>query len=293
MIILEKYKTNCCSSVAKSCPTLCSTPGFPVLHCLPEFAQVHVHWISGAIQPSHPLLPSSPAFSLSQHQGLFQWVSCSHQVAKALELQLQHQSFQRTLISFRMDWLDLLAVQGTLKSLLQHHSSKVSILWRSAFFITQLSHPYTTTGKTIALTRWIFVGKVMSLLSNMLSRLVITSLPWCKCLLISWLQWPSKWFWSSKKQKKMKSVLNIFWNDSCWSWNSNTLATWCEQPTQWKNPWCWERLRAGGEEMIEVEMVGWHHPLSGHEFEQSPGDSEGKGSLAYCCPCGLKKLGRT
>ena len=91
------------------------------------------------------------------------------------------------LISFRMDWLDLLAVQGTLKSLLQHHSSKASILWRSAFFIVQLSHPYMTTGKTIALTRWTFVDKVMSLLFNILSRLVITFLPRSKHLFISWL----------------------------------------------------------------------------------------------------------
>ena len=95
------------------------------------------------------------------------------------------------LISFSMDWLDLLAVQGTLKSLLQHHSSKASIFWHSAFFIVQLSHPYMTIGKTIALTRWTFVGKVMSLLFNMLSRLVITFLPRSKCLLISWLQSPS------------------------------------------------------------------------------------------------------
>ena len=95
------------------------------------------------------------------------------------------------LISFRMGWLDLLAVQGTLKSLLQHRSSKASILWLSAFFTVQLSHPYMTTGKTIALTRWTFVGKVMSLLSNMLSRLVITFLPRSNHLLISWLQSPS------------------------------------------------------------------------------------------------------
>ena len=95
------------------------------------------------------------------------------------------------LISFRMDWLDLFAVPGTLKSLLQHHSSKASIPQRSAFFMVQLSHPYMTTGKTIALTRWTFVGKVMSLLFNMLSILVITFLPRSKCLLISWLQSPS------------------------------------------------------------------------------------------------------
>ena len=95
------------------------------------------------------------------------------------------------LISFRMDWLDLLAVQGTLKSLLQHHSSKASILLRSAFFTDQISHPYMTTGKTIALTRWTFVGKIMSLLFNMLSMLVITFLPRSKHLLISWLKSPS------------------------------------------------------------------------------------------------------
>ena len=123
-----------------------------------------------AIQPSHLLAPSPPAFNLSQRQGLFQWVSSSPELAKGLDLQLQHQSFQwifRT-ISFRMDWLDLLAVQGTLKSLLQQHSSKAAILQCSAFFIVQLSHPSMTTGKTIALTRQTFVGKVMSLLFNML-----------------------------------------------------------------------------------------------------------------------------
>ena len=103
------------------------------------------------------------------------------------------------LICFRMDWLDLPAVQGTLKSLLQHYSSKASILWRSAFFTVQLSHPYMTTGKTIALTRWTFVGKVMSLLLNILSRLVITFFPRSKCLLISWLQSPSAVIWSPKR----------------------------------------------------------------------------------------------
>ena len=172
----------------------CSTPGLPVHHQLPEFTQTCVHWVGDAIQPSHTLSsPFPPAFNLSQHQGLFKWVSCAHQVAKGLEFQLQHQSFQRTpgLISFRMDWLDLLAVQGTFKSLLQHHSSKASILWHSAFFIVQLSHPYMTTGKTIALTRWTFVGKIMSLLFNILSMLVIAFLPRSKHLLISWLQSPS------------------------------------------------------------------------------------------------------
>ena len=120
----------CCCSVIKSCPTCCdpmdcSKPGFPVHH-LPEFAQIRVHWIGDTIQPSHPLsLPSPPAFSLSQHQGLFQCVSSSHQVAKVLELQHQAPS---GLISFRTDWFDFLAVQGTLKRLLQHYNLKASIL---------------------------------------------------------------------------------------------------------------------------------------------------------------------
>ena len=157
----------------------CSTPGFPVLHCLPGFAQIHVHWVSDAIQPSHPFSSSSPlAFDLSQHQGILQWVRSSYQVAKVLVLQLQHQSFQWLfrLILLRVDWFDFPIVQGTLKSLLQHHSSKASILKCSAFFIVQLSHPYMTTGKTIALTRRTFVSKVMSLLFT-LSRFVIAFLP--------------------------------------------------------------------------------------------------------------------
>ena len=140
----------------------CSPRGFPVHHQLPEPTQTHVHWVSDAIQPSHPLLsPSPPALNLSQHQGLFRWVSSSHQVAKVLAFQLQHSPSNEYsgLISFRIDWLDLHAVQGTLKSLLQHHSSKASILQCSAFFMVQLSHPYMTTGKTIALIRWAFLAK--------------------------------------------------------------------------------------------------------------------------------------
>ena len=135
-------------SVTQSCPTLCdpmnrSTPGLPIHHQLPEFTQTHVHRVSDAIQPSHLLSsPSPPAPNPSHHQSLFQWVNSSHEVAKVLEFQLQHQlpsNEHPGLISFRMDWLVLLAVQGTLKSLLQHHSSKTSILWPSAFFIVQLS----------------------------------------------------------------------------------------------------------------------------------------------------------
>ena len=161
-----------------------SMPGFPVHHQLPEFTQTHVHWVGDAIQPSLPLLsPSPPAFNLSQH-GLSKWVSSSPQVAKywSFSFSIITSNEYSGLISFRMDCLDLLAIQGTLKSLLQHHSSKASILWHSTFFIVQFSHPYMTTGKTIALNRWTFVGKVMSLLFNMLSRLVVTFLPRSKHL---------------------------------------------------------------------------------------------------------------
>ena len=114
------------------------------------------------------------------------------------------------LISFRMDWLDLLAVQGTLKSLLQHHSSKASIFWPSAFLTVQLSHPYMTTGKTIALTRWTFIGKVMSLLFNMLSKLVKTFLPGSNCLLISWLQSPSAVILELKKKQSQPLFPHLF-----------------------------------------------------------------------------------
>ena len=137
--------------------------GLPVHHQLPDFSQTHVHWGGDAIQSSHPpLSPSPPALKLSRQEGIFTWVSSSHQVAKVLELQHQSSSEYSELISFRIDWLDLLAVQGTLKSLLRHHSSKASILQHSAFFMVQLSYPYMTTGKIIALTRWTFVCKVMS-----------------------------------------------------------------------------------------------------------------------------------
>ena len=166
----------------------CSMPGLPVYHQHPEFTQTHVHRVGDAIQPSHPLSslsPPAPSIRVFSNEStlLMRWPkfwSFSFSISPSNE--------HPGLLSFRMDWLDLLAVHGTLESLLQHHSSKASILWRSVFFTVQLSHPYMTTGKTIALTRRTFVGKVMSLLLNMLSRLVITFLPRSKCLLISWLQ---------------------------------------------------------------------------------------------------------
>ena len=175
----------------------CSTPGFPVHHQLPELTQTHVHRIGDAIQPSHPLsFPCPSTLNLSQHQGLFKWVSSSHQVAIVLEFQLQHQSFQRKFRTdfFKMDWLNLLVVQGTLKSLLQHHSPKVSVLWCSAFFIVLFWQSFKTTGKPIALIRQIFVDKLMTTFFNTLSRLVIPFLPRSKHLLISWLQSPLQWF---------------------------------------------------------------------------------------------------
>ena len=165
----------------------CSTPGLPVHHQLPEFTQTHVHRVGDAIQPSHPLSSPYPPPSIrvfSKESTLcMKWPkywSFSFSIITFKEIP--------GMISFRMDLLDLLAVQGTLKSLLQHHSSKTSILQGSALFTVQLSHSYMTTVKTIALTRWTFVGKVMSLLFNMLSMLVITFLPRSKHLLILWLQ---------------------------------------------------------------------------------------------------------
>ena len=186
------------SSVTKSrqlCdPMDCNTPGFPIHHQLPELVHTHIHQVSDAIQPSHPLSsPSPPVLNLSQHKGLFQcqfFASSGQNIGVSASASVLPMNYSG-LISFRMDWLDFLVVQGILKSLLQHHTSKASILQRSAFFIVQLSHPYMITGKTIALTRRTFVGKVMSLLFNMLFRLVIGFLQRSSHLLISWLQSPS------------------------------------------------------------------------------------------------------
>ena len=196
------------SSVAQLYLTLCdpmdcSTPGFPVHH--PELAQTHVHQVGDAIQPSHPLSsPSPPTFNLSQHQ-VFPSESVLHvrwPKNWSFNFSISPSSEHPGLIPFRMDWLDLFAVQGNLKSL-ECHSSKAAVLRCSAFFTAQLSHPYMTTGKTITLTRWTFVGKVMSLLFNMLSRPVITFLPRSKRLLISWLQSPSAVILQPKKIKSI------------------------------------------------------------------------------------------
>ena len=183
-----------------------STPGLPVHHQLPEFTQTHVHRVSDAIQPSHPLSSPSPLSSIPPSIRVFSNESTLHMRWPkywSFSFSIIPSKEIPGMISFRMDWLDLLAVQGTLKSLLQHHTSKALILWYSAVFMVQLSHPYMTTGKTIALTTWTFVGKVMSLLFNIMSRFVIAFLPRNKSLLISWLQSLSAVI---LEPKKIKSV---------------------------------------------------------------------------------------
>ena len=199
------FTTSCCPSVSQSCLTLSNpvnhrTPGFPVLHRLPEFAQTHIHWVSDTFQLSPPLFfPSPPAISLSSGSFLMSWLFASGgqstgASASASVLPMNIQGW------FPLGLTDLIS-QGTLKSLLQHHSSKASMLQWSAFYMIQLSHLYMNTGKTIALTRWTFVHKVMSLLFNMLSRFGIAFLPRKNEILISWLQSPSTVILEPKKIK--------------------------------------------------------------------------------------------
>ena len=206
------------SSVTQSCQTLCdpmdySTPDFPVYHQFLELVQTHVHWVGDAIQPSHPLSsPSPPALILSQHQGLFQWVSSSHQEAKVLEFQLQHQSFQWTL---RTDLL----YHGLIGSPCSPRDSQESSptpqfksISSSLSFLygPTLLYPYMTTGNTIVLTRWTLVSQVMSMLFNMLSKLVIAFHPRSKYLLISWLQLPSSVILDPKKIKSVTlSIVSV------------------------------------------------------------------------------------
>ena len=199
-----------------------STPGLPVHHKLPKFTQTHVHQDSDAIQPSHPLLSPSPPSLKRPSIRVFSNESALHiRWLKywSFSFNISPSNEHPGLISFRTDWLDLLAVQG---SLLQHHSSKASILWQSAFFIVQLSRPYMITGKTIALTRQTFVRKVMSLLFNMLPRLVITFFPRSKRLLISWLQSPSAVISAQKNSQSLFPPFpHIFpmkwWDQMPWS----------------------------------------------------------------------------
>ena len=223
-----------------------SMSGFLVLNHFLEFAQTHVHWVADVIQPSHPLLSPSLVLNLSQHQGLFQWAALHIRRPEysSFSFSISPSNEFSGLISFRIDWFDFLAVQGTLKSLLQHHTSKASILWHLAFFTVQLSHPYMTTGKTIPLTRWTFVGKVMSMLFITLFRFVIAFPPRSKCLSISWLQSSSILILESKKIK-WKSLSHIWLFASPWTvWNPPARNTgvgslsllWGIFPTQGWNP---------------------------------------------------------
>ena len=180
----------------------CSMPGLPVYHQVPEFIQTQFHWVGNAIQPSHPLLPPSPpTFNLSQHQGLFkmnQFFTLGGQsIGVSASASVLPMNIQDWFPLGLTGWISLL-YKG-LKSLLQHHSSKASILQCSAFLIVQLSHPYMTTGKTIALTRYSWQSNVYAF--NILSRLAIAYLPKSKCLLISWLQSPSAVILESPKIK--------------------------------------------------------------------------------------------
>ena len=185
----------------------CSTPGLPVHYQLLEIAQTHVHWVGDTIQSSPPLpFSSPPALNLSQHQGLVQWVRYFASGGQSIGASASVPPMNiQDWFPFRLTGL-ILQSKG-LKSLLQHHSSKASILQCSAFFMVQLSRPYMTTGKAIALTRQTFVGKVMSLLFNMLSRSVIAFLPRSKYLLIPWLQAPSAVILEPKKIKSITVLI--------------------------------------------------------------------------------------
>ena len=207
LLVLQFY---CFGSVSKSRPTYCdsmncSTSGFPVLHHLLEIAQTHVHWDGDAIQPSRPLWPPfPPTFNLSMR--VFSSESALHiRWLKYWSFSISPFKEYSGSISFRIDWFDVLDVQKTLKCITQHHNSKTSILWHSGFFMVQVSHPYMTTGKTIALTRWTFVSKVMSLFFKMLSRLVIVFHPRSKPVLVSWLQSLSTVILEPKKIKSVNA----------------------------------------------------------------------------------------
>ena len=206
LVYLHLHCFCCCCSIFKSCPTFCdpmdySIPGHPVLHCLPEFVQTHIHWVGDAIQPSHLLLPLSPsALNLSQHQGLSSEPAHHIRWPKywSFSFSISPSSEYSGVISFRIDLFDLDCLE-TLRSLLQHRNSKASILWLSAFFMVQLSHPYMTTGKNTAFTIQNFVGKVTSLLFNTLSRFVIAFLSRSKYISCCGCSHHPQWFGSTRK----------------------------------------------------------------------------------------------
>ena len=208
----------------------CSTPGFPVLQPLLELAQTHVHWIRDAIQQSYTLSsPSPPALSCLKSfpaSGSFlmtRLFAPGDQKYWSFSFSISPSNEYSGLISFRIDWFDPFAIRGIPKSLLKHHNSKASVLRCSAVFMVQLSHPYMTTGKTIALTTWTFFGKVMSLFFNILSRMVIAFLPRSKHLLMSCLQPPSAVILEPKKINYISVSLfpHLFamkwWDQTLWS----------------------------------------------------------------------------
>ena len=207
IIFLDSTFCCCCSSVTQSWLTFCnpmdcSIPGLPVPHHLPEFAQVFVYCIGDVIQLSHPLMPSSPsALDLSQHQRFSSELSFHIRWPQywRLSFSISPSSEYSGLITLKIDWFDLLAVQRTFQSLIQHpHSWKASILWCSAFFMIQILQPYLITGKTIALTIWTFVGRVMSLLYNTFSVFGTAFVPRSNCLRF---HGSPQWFWSPRRKK--------------------------------------------------------------------------------------------
>ena len=254
---------HCCCSVAKLCPTLCdpmdcssqASLSFTISQSLLKLMSIELVMPSNHLTLCGPLLllpsifPRIRVFS-SESALRIRWPkywSFSFNISPSNE--------HPGLISFRMDWLDLLAVQGTLKSLLQHHSSKASILWHSAFFIVQFSHPYMTTGKTIALTRWTFVGKVMSLLLNMLSRLEKTLESPLDCKEIQPVHPKGDQSWVFIGGTDAEAETPILRPPDAESW-----LTW-KDPDSGKD---WGQEEKG---TTEDEMIGWHHQLNGHEFE--------------------------
>ena len=196
----------CCCLVTQLCQTLCdpmncSMPDSSVLHYLPEFDQIHVHWVSDAIQPLNPLPPPSPfAFNLSWYQDLFQWVSSSHQVAKYWSFSFSSHSSNEYLglIFFRIDWFDLFAIQGTLKTLVQHHNLKASVLQHSNLYGRTLTSIYDYW-RNHSFDCTDFCWQSMSLLFNMLSRFVIAFLPRSKHLLFNSCSHYLEWFWSPRR----------------------------------------------------------------------------------------------
>ena len=227
------------SSVAQSCLTLCypmdcSVPGLLCITnswTLPKLMPIESVMASYHLILCHPLLLPPSIFASIRGFSSESFLRIRWPKYWSFSFSISPSNEHLGLISSRMEWLDLFAVQGTLKSLLQHHSSKASILRHSAFFTVQLSHLYMTTGETIALNRWTFVGKVMSLLFNMLSRLVITFLPRSKYLLISWLQSPSAVIWEILMQVRWLLESLAFSppqgdKEATWSWSSLFRITW-------------------------------------------------------------------